>query len=98
MAMRAKHWKQASLFGWLACGAGVIAICTKIVSYYVLWSVGETAATEVFVVRIFDADILAFAVGIPLGIFAWRLGRRDLGVLALALCGASLAATIWRIK
>jgi hypothetical protein len=95
--MSAKNWKRASTFGWIGCFVGGLAIFYKIVCYYVLLTVGETPGTMIYVIRILDADVLAFVVGIPLGAWAWYLGRRRLGSVAIVLCGVSLLATLVRM-
>ena len=97
MAMGDKNWKLASICGWTGCAVGSLVIFCKIVCYYVLSTVGETPGTVLYVIRIFDADMLAFAVGIPLGGCAWYMGRRGIGTVAIALCGASLAVTFVRV-
>jgi hypothetical protein len=96
-AMKAKNLQLASVFGWTACAVGGLVVFSKIVCYYVLATVGENPGTVIYVIRLLDADILAFIVGIPLGIYAWYGGRRGLGVAAVAMCGTSLALTLIRV-
>jgi|SRR5580700_2199751 hypothetical protein len=97
MVMKTQSRKRASICGWIGCAIGCLAIVCKIACYYVLGTVGYSPGTTIYVIRILDADILAFVAGIPLGICAWYYGRKGLGMVAVILCVVSLAMTLVRL-
>jgi hypothetical protein len=83
--------KSASICGWIGFIIGCLSVFSNMVSAYVLWTVGRNPSTNVYFIRILDADILALIVGIPLGYFAWFMGRRRLGTMAVIMCIMALA-------
>jgi hypothetical protein len=82
--------KSASIYGWIGFIIGCLSVFSNIVCTYVLWTVGRNPSTNVYFIRILDADFLALIFGIPLGYFAWFMGRRWLGTMAVALCVVAL--------
>ena len=91
MATKLNNMKRASICGWIGCVVGCVSIFSKIVSLYVLTTVGTNPATVPYVLHFLQADVMAFIVGIPLGIYTWILERRGLGAMAIIFCIAAIA-------
>jgi len=85
-----RYGKTAKLVGCIACIIASLSFLSQVVTRYLLLNSDGWAETTFVGWTSFFLTIGALIVGIPLGVHAYFLGRKGLGLAGIILCVLSV--------